>query len=66
LLEVKMRAGEAATSARWIGIHDFIESELEAAAQHVMVDTARPDAAAVDAFLAETVLNNERERHESD
>jgi uncharacterized protein len=66
LLEVKMRAGEAATSARWIGIHDFIESELEAAAQHVMVDTARPDAAAVDAFLAETVLKNERERHESD
>jgi uncharacterized protein len=66
LLEVKMRAGEAATSARWVGIHDFIESELEAAAQHVMVDTARPDAAAVDAFLAETVLKNERARHESD
>jgi uncharacterized protein len=66
LLEVKMRAGEAATSPRWVGIHDFIESELEAAARHVMVDTARPDAAAVDAFLAETVLKNERERHESD
>jgi uncharacterized protein len=66
LLEVKMRAGEAATSPRWVGIHDFIESELEAAAQHVMVDSALPNTAAVDAFLAETVLNNERERHESD
>jgi uncharacterized protein len=66
LLEVKMRAGEAATSPRWIGIHDFIESELEAAAQHVVADSARPNTAAVDAFMAETVLNNERERHESD
>jgi uncharacterized protein len=66
LLEVKMRAGEAATSARWIVIHDFIESELEAAVSHVMVDTALPDRAALDAFMAETVLNNERERHESD
>ena len=66
LLEVKMRAGEAATSPRWVGIHDFIQSEFEAAALHVMVDTARPDRAAVDAFLAETVLNNERERSESD
>src|SRR3982751_1631454 len=28
LLEVKMRAGESATSARWVGIHDFIEREL--------------------------------------
>jgi len=28
LLEVKMRAGEAATSPRWAGIHDFIEREL--------------------------------------
>jgi uncharacterized protein len=66
LLEVKMRAGEAATSPRWVGIHDFIESELEAAAQHVVADSTRPNTAAVDAFLAETVLNNDRERHESD
>ena len=28
LLEVKMRAGEAATSPRWPGIHAFIEAEL--------------------------------------
>ena len=26
LLDVKMRSGEAATSPRWTGIHDFIES----------------------------------------
>jgi uncharacterized protein len=31
LLEVKMRAGEAATSPRWEGIHAFILAELEAA-----------------------------------
>jgi uncharacterized protein len=31
LLEVKMRAGEAATSPRWKGIHRFILAELEVA-----------------------------------
>jgi predicted nucleotidyltransferase len=31
LLEVKMRAGEAATSLRWEGIHAFLSSELEVA-----------------------------------
>lgn len=66
LLEVKMRAGEAATSPRWNGIHDFIERELEVAATQVLVDSFRPDTSMLDAFLAETVLKNERERNEPD
>jgi uncharacterized protein len=59
LLEVKMRAGEAATSPRWHGIHAFIESELEAAASQVITETTRPDSAALDAFLAEEARKNE-------
>ena len=66
LLEVKMRAGEAATSPRWAGIHDFIESELVAAAEHRVVDSSRPDTTMLDAFLADTVLNHEREKNEPD
>ncbi|NRF72407.1 nucleotidyltransferase domain-containing protein [Aquincola sp. S2] len=66
LLEVKMRAGEAATSPRWTGIHDFIESELHAAAAQVVVDSSRPDTTMLDAFLAETLLENEREKNERD
>jgi predicted nucleotidyltransferase len=66
LLDVKMRAGEAATSPRWHGIHDFIERELEVAAAQVLADSSRPDASMLDAFLAETVLKNERERNERD
>ena len=66
LLEVKMRAGEAATSPRWNGIHDFIERELEVAAAQVLADSSRPDISRLDAFLAETVLKNERERNERD
>ena len=45
LLAVKMRAGEAATSPRWPGLHDFILRELEAAQAHVPVAGDRPDAA---------------------
>lgn len=66
LLEVKMRAGEAATSPRWTGIHHFIESELDAAAKQVVVDPSRPDTTMLDAFLAETVLKAEREKNERD
>jgi len=66
LLEVKMRAGEAATSPRWNGIHDFIERELEVAAVQVLVDPFRPDTSMLDAFLAETILKNEREKNERD
>jgi uncharacterized protein len=66
LLEVKMRAGEAATSPRWTDIHAFIESELNAAAEQVVVDSSRSDTTMLDAFLAETVLKNERENNEPD
>jgi predicted nucleotidyltransferase len=66
LLEVKMQAGEAATSPRWVGIHDFIESELAAATERVVVDASRPDTSTLDAFLAETVLTNEREKNGTD
>jgi hypothetical protein len=66
LLEVKMRAGEAATSPRWHGIDDFIEHELEVAAAQAPLDSSQPDATMLDAFLAETVLKNERERNERD
>jgi predicted nucleotidyltransferase len=66
LLDVKMRAGEAATSPRWHGIHDFIERELEVAAAQVLADSTRPVTSMLDAFLAETVLKNERERNERD
>jgi len=66
LLDVKMRAGEAATSPRWHGLHDFIERELEVAAARVPLDSSQPDTTMLDAFLAETVLKNERERNERD
>ena len=66
LLDVKMRAGEAATSPRWNGIHDFIERELEVAAAQVLLDSTQPDTTMLDAFLAETVLTNERDRNERD
>jgi len=32
----------------------------------VLVDPSRPDTSRLDAFLAETVLKNERERNERD
>lgn len=66
LLEVKMRAGEAAARPRWTAIHDFIESELDAAATQVVVDSSRPDTTMLDAFLAETVQREEREKNERD
>ena len=66
LLDVKMRAGEAATSPRWHGLHDFIERELEVAAARVPLDSSQPDTTMLDAFLAEAVLKNEREGNERD
>jgi len=64
LLDVKMRASEAATSPRWHGLHDFIERELEVAAAQLFLDSSQPDTTMLDAFLAETVLKDERERNE--
>lgn len=66
LLEVKMRAGEAATSPRWNGLHAFIERELEVAAAEVISEALRADTTALDAFLRETVLKHERERKNED
>lgn len=65
LLEVKMRAGEAATSPRWVGLHDFIVDELTIAAAHDMHDAPRADSAALDAFMAETVLKQEQQSNTS-
>jgi uncharacterized protein len=61
LLEVKMRAGEAATSPRWHAIHQFIERELEVAAAHVMADSEQPKTKELDNFLFETILKNEHD-----
>lgn len=62
LLEVKMRAGEAATSPRWPRIHAFIESELATAQAHAVAVTERPDSGVLDAFLHEMIATNERKR----
>jgi predicted nucleotidyltransferase len=56
LLEVKMRAGEAATSPRWPGIHAFIEAELAANAAEPVAPLPQAEEAGLDAFLCETVL----------
>lgn len=56
LLEVKMRAGEAATSPRWPGIHAFIEAELAANAAEPVTPLPSADDSGLDAFLCETVL----------
>jgi predicted nucleotidyltransferase len=56
LLEVKMRAGEAATSPRWPGIHAFIEAELAANAAEPVTPLPQTEEAGLDALLGETVL----------
>ena len=55
LLEVKMRAGEAATSPRWVGLHDFIERELQAAEAHSFAKQPKADTAVLDTFLHDAV-----------
>ena len=57
LLEVKMRAGEAATSPRWVGIHDFIERELAIAEAHSFAKQPKADTALLDTFLHDAVLH---------
>lgn len=56
LLEVKMRAGEAATSPRWPGIHAFIEAELARNAESPVQALPTQGTAALDAMLHDTVL----------
>jgi uncharacterized protein len=55
LLEVKMRAGEAATSPRWEGIHAFIVDELELAQAHAPAAGARRSIMELDEFLRTSV-----------
>ncbi|MDP1895503.1 MAG: nucleotidyltransferase domain-containing protein [Hydrogenophaga sp.] len=57
LLEVKMRAGETATSPRWPGIHAFIEAELARnAAEPATAIAPFFDTASLDALLHDTAL----------
>lgn len=58
LLEVKMRASEAATSARWPCIHAFIEAELERNAQQPVQALPVPGHAGLDALLHDIVLSH--------
>lgn len=57
LLDVKMRAGEAATSPRWAGIHAFIESELARAQAHPVAQSHKADGRELDRMLREAVLH---------
>lgn len=57
LLEVKMRAGEAATSPRWAGIHDFIERELAIAMAHTLDKGPKADGRQLDQYLHDAVLH---------
>ena len=57
LLEIKMRAGESATSPRWAGIHDFIERELVVAEAHSFAKQPKADSAPLDSCLHDTVLH---------
>lgn len=60
LLEVKMRAGEAATSARWPGIHAFIEAELAQAETPPPLAQASYDPGELDGFLFDSVMGHQR------
>ncbi|HEY0955273.1 MAG TPA: nucleotidyltransferase domain-containing protein [Roseateles sp.] len=55
LLEVKMRAGESATSPRWEAIHDFIEAELAVAMSHTPDKGPKADGRRLDQYLHDAV-----------
>lgn len=59
LLEMKMRAGESATSPRWVGIHDFIEAELAEAMRHAPTQGPKADGHRLDRYLHDAVLHFE-------
>ena len=56
LLEVKMRAGEAATSPRWPGIHAFIESELACNAAEPVQALPPSGKGQLDTLLYDTIM----------
>jgi predicted nucleotidyltransferase len=62
LLAIKMRSGEAATSPQWTGLNAFIERELDEAVNRTMPQTTPVDDAALNAYLAETILCEEKNR----
>lgn len=64
LLEAKMRAGEAATSPRWPGIHAFIETELARNAAEPVQPVPMAGHADLDALLHDTVLHFDRRCHD--
>lgn len=72
MLEVKMRAGEAATSPRWVGIHDFIERELALAMEHTLKKGPLKGGRQLDRYLHDAVLHFEwsgkeqKEKHSQD
>ncbi|MBB2487751.1 nucleotidyltransferase domain-containing protein [Mitsuaria sp. WAJ17] len=57
LLAIKMRAGESATSPRWVVLHDFIEAELAHALSHLPEQGLRADGWPLDQYLQEAVLH---------
>jgi len=57
LLGVKMRASESATSPRWVGIHDFIERELQVAMAHTLAKGPAADGQLLDQFLCDAVTH---------
>lgn len=60
LLEVKMRAGETATSARWPGLHRFIEEELALAEANAPREHQKTETGELDAFLFGCVCCHDR------
>lgn len=66
LLEIKMRAREAATSPRWPVIHAFIESELQLAQAHKVENDPPPDTSGLDASLFDVVTSMENKKNECD
>lgn len=61
LLEVKMRAGESATSPRWAGIHAFIEAELADALSHTPDKGPNADGRRLDQFLHDAVRHFDKQ-----
>ncbi|HEY4083479.1 MAG TPA: nucleotidyltransferase domain-containing protein [Burkholderiaceae bacterium] len=57
LLEIKMRAGESATSPRWTGIHNFVERELAIAMEHTFEKGPTADGRQLDQYLQDAVLH---------